>query len=432
MSASKAMYQKLAKLAVVRGVNVQPNQPLVITASVRDYEFVRMVAKEAYAVGAREVIINWTDTELAKLNYTYQSEETLADIPDWKYDCVKREHDLGACYLRISSDMPGALKDVDQSKVRAYRMAYSKKMKDLRKYTMNNEGQWCVIGIPSVEWAKVVFPNLSEEEAFEKLEDAIFMTSRVTEDSDPLENWRIHDGNLVEHARKLTELNFKQLHFTSELGTDLTVELVDNHVWIGGGDMTPKKVYFDPNIPTEECFTMPKKTGVNGIVYASKPLSYSGKVIDGFWFRFENGKVVDFGAKQEEETLKSLLDFDEGSRYLGEVALVPYDSPISNSNILFFNTLFDENAACHLALGMPYPENVKGGAHMSEEELKAAGANESSQHEDFMFGTKEMNIDGIQQDGTVVPVFRNGNFVIQIRKPSMMVVFVYNKVSNFV
>jgi len=412
MSASKAMYQKLAKLAVVRGVNVQPNQPLVITASVRDYEFVRMVAKEAYAVGAREVIINWTDTELAKLNYTYQSEETLADIPDWKYDCVKREHDLGACYLRINSDMPGALKDVDQSKVRTYQMAYSKKMKDLRKYTMNNEGQWCVIGIPSVEWAKVVFPNLSEEEAFEKLEDAIFMTSRVTEDSDPLENWRIHDGNLVEHARKLTELNFKQLHFTSELGTDLTVELVDNHVWIGGGDMTPKKVYFDPNIPTEECFTMPKKTGVNGIVYASKPLSYSGKVIDGFWFRFENGKVVDFGAKQEEETLKSLLDFDEGSRYLGEVALVPYDSPISNSNILFFNTLFDENAACHLALGMPYPENVKGGARMSEEELKAAGANESSQHEDFMFGTKEMNIDGIQQDGTVVPVFRNGNFVI--------------------
>ena len=325
---------------------------------------------------------------------------------------VKREHDLGACYLRIHSDMPGALKDVDQSKVRAYQMAYSKKMKDLRKYTMNNEGQWCVIGIPSVEWAKVVFPHLSEEEAFEKLEDAIFMTSRVTEDSDPLENWRIHDGNLVEHARKLTELNFKQLHFTSELGTDLTVELVDNHVWIGGGDKTPKGVYFDPNIPTEECFTMPKKTGVNGIVYASKPLSYSGKVIDGFWFRFENGKVVDFGAKQEEETLKSLLDFDEGSRYLGEVALVPYDSPISNSNILFFNTLFDENAACHLALGMPYPENVKGGAHMSEEELKAAGANESSQHEDFMFGTKEMNIDGIQQDGTVVPVFRNGNFVI--------------------
>ena len=238
------------------------------------------------------------------------------------------------------------------------------------------------------------------------------MTSRVTEDSDPLENWRIHDANLVEHARKLTELNFNQLHFTSELGTDLTVELVDNHVWIGGGDKTPKGVYFDPNIPTEECFTMPKKTGVNGIVYASKPLSYSGKVIDGFWFRFENGKVVDFGAKQEEETLKSLLDFDEGSRYLGEVALVPYDSPISNSNILFFNTLFDENAACHLALGMPYPENVKGGANMSEEELKAAGANESSQHEDFMFGTKEMNIDGIQQDGTVVPVFRNGNFVI--------------------
>ncbi len=412
MSASKEMYQKLAKLAVVRGLNVQQNQPVVIKAAVRDYEFVRMVSKEAYLAGAKKVIINWNDDELSRLDYTYQSEETLSDIADWQYDRLKKQHDDGACYLSILSEAPGGLQGVDHNKIVASQMAVSKKMGSLQKYLMNNEGQWCVIGIPSQEWANAVFPSLSDEEAFEKLEDAIFMTSRVSEDTDPLENWRIHDAELVEHARKLTNFNFDKLHFTSELGTDLTVELVKNHIWVGGGDATPKGVYFDPNIPTEECFTMPKRDGVNGIVYASKPLSYAGKVIDGFWFKFENGKVVDFGAKQEEETLRSLLDFDEGSRHLGEVALVPYDSPISKSNILFFSTLFDENAACHLALGRPYPENVKNGVNMSDEELKAAGANNSHQHEDFMFGTKEMNVDGIQFDGTIIPIFRNGNFVI--------------------
>ena len=250
-------------------------------------------------------------------------------------------------------------------------------------YTMNNEGQWCILGVPSVEWARVVFPDLSDEEAFEKLGDAIFAVTRVSEDNDPIAEWEAHDKELMEHARKLNEYNFKELHFTSASGTDLTVGLVKDHIWAGG------------------C----------GKIVASKPLSYNGKVIEDFWFRFENGKVVDFDARKEKEALKQLLEFDEGSAYLGEVALVPYDSPVSRSGILFFDTLYDENAACHLALGRPYPENIKGGEQMSKEELLAHGANDSLQHEDFMFGTADMDIDGIKEDGSVIPIFRKGNFV---------------------
>ncbi|MEE3424352.1 MAG: aminopeptidase, partial [Erysipelotrichaceae bacterium] len=324
---------------------------------------------------------------------------------------TKWEQDSKACYLSVASDMPGALKDVDSDKLNAYQQAYYGKMADLMAYTMNNEGQWCILGVPSVEWARVVFPDLSDEEAFEKLGDAIFAVTRVSEDNDPIAEWEAHDKELMEHARKLNEYNFKELHFTSASGTDLTVGLVKDHIWAGGCGKTPEGIYFDPNMPTEEVFCMPLKTGTNGKVVASKPLSYNGKVIEDFWFRFENGKVVDFDAKKEKEALKQLLEFDEGSAYLGEVALVPYDSPVSRSGILFFDTLYDENAACHLALGRPYPENIKGGEQMSKEELLAHGANDSLQHEDFMFGTADMDIDGIKEDGSVIPIFRKGNFV---------------------
>ncbi|MBQ2658955.1 MAG: aminopeptidase [Erysipelotrichaceae bacterium] len=408
---TEKMYDKLAELVVKKGVNVQKDQPVVINASVRDADFVKKVVKNAYEAGAKFVSVEWRDSDITKMGYQYQSNETLSEIPQWMYDKTKYMQDKGACYISITSDKPGSMADVDGEKMKIANAAYYAKMGDLMTYLMNNEGQWCVFGIPSMEWAKVVFPDLSDEEAFEKLGDAIFAVTRVTEDNDPIEEWAKHDQEMLEHARKLNEYDFRELHFTSELGTDLTVGLVDGHIWVGGGSTTPKGVFFDPNMPTEECFCMPLKTGVNGIVYASKPLSYNGKVIEDFWFRFENGKVIDFDAKKEKETLKQLLEFDEGSSYLGEVALVPYDSPISKSGILFFNTLYDENAACHLALGRPYPENIKGGEQMSKEELAEHGANDSMQHEDFMFGTKEMDIDGIQKDGTVVPVFRKGNFV---------------------
>ncbi len=409
---SEKMYDKLAELAIKKGVNLQKGQPLVIRANVRDIAFVRKVVKAAYENGAKSVSIDWRDEELSRMNYSYQSLETLSDIPQWIYDKTKLQHDQKTCYLSIDSDKPGALKGVDSNKLNAYQQAYYRKMDDLMAYTMNNEGQWCILGVPSVEWAKVVFPDLDDKEAYEKLGDAIFAVTRVSEDNDPIGEWERHDKELIEHARKLNDLDLKALHFTSELGTDLTVELVEDHIWVGGGCTTPEGVFFDPNMPTEECFCMPLKTGVNGVVYASRPLSYNGKVIEDFWFRFKDGKVVEYDAKKEKDSLKRLLEFDEGSSYLGEVALVPYDSPVSKSGILFFNTLYDENAACHLALGRPYPENIKGGEEMSKEELKAHGANDSLQHEDFMFGTKEMNIDGIGKDGKITPVFREGNFVL--------------------
>jgi aminopeptidase len=405
------MYQKMARLAVRRGVNVQKGQPLVITASVRDHAFVERCVKEGYEAGASYVDVEWMDQKIRKLDYQYQSLKTLENIPQDVYDEIKRKQQDGACYLHILSEDPNGMKDVDPGKISAYRMAYSRKIKDLRKYTMNNEGQWSIIGLPSEEWAHTVFPQLPMEEAYEKLGDAIFMTSRVSEDTDPLENWQKHDAELIRHAEQLNAYDFQQLHFTSELGTDLTIQLVKDHIWMGGGDTTPKGVYFDPNIPTEEVFGMPHKDGVNGTVYASKPLSYGGKVIRNFWFTFRDGRVIDYGAEENKETLTKLFSFDEGSRHLGEVALVPYDSPISQSNILFFNTLYDENAACHLALGACYPENMKNGVTMPEEELHRKGANDSVQHVDFMFGTKEMNVDGLRQDGKWIPVFRHGNFV---------------------
>ena len=407
---TEKMYDKLAELVVKKGANVQKDQPVVIRANVQDAAFVKKVVKRAYEAGARYVSVEWHDDDLTKMSYQYESVEVLSEIPQWRYDKTKYQHDGGACYITILSEKPGVMADVDSEKIKAANMAYYTKMADLIPYTMNNIGQWSVIGVPSVEWAKVVFPDLSEEEAFEKLGDALFAVTRVTEDNDPVADWDLHDKELIAHAEKLNAYKFKKLHFTGENGTDLEVELMDGHIWIGGGCMTPGGVYFDPNMPTEGCFTMPKKTGVNGVVYSAKPLDYEGKVIDGFWLRFENGKVVDFGAKERQDALAQLLSFDEGSSYLGEVALVPYDSPISQSGILFFNTLYDENAACHLAFGRPYPENLEGGEEMSKEELIARGANDSMQHLDFMIGTRGMNIDGVQADGTVVPVFRNGNW----------------------
>ena len=408
---SEKMYDKLAELVVKKGVNVQKDQPVIIKASVQDAAFAKKVAKCAYEAVARYVSVQWHDTDLSRMAYLYEADEVLAEVPQWQYDRMKYQQDGGACYINITSDEPGAMADIDSGKLRIANQAYFAKMADLVPYTMNNVGQWTVIGVPSVAWARAVFPDLDEEEAFEKLGDAIFSVTRVTQDNDPIAEWEQHDRELLEHADRLNGFNFKKLHFTSELGTDLDVELVRGHIWVGGGCTTPKGVFFDPNMPTEECFCMPVKTGTNGIVYASKPLDYNGKLIENFWLRFEDGRVIDFDAEKGKEALSQMISFDEGASYLGEVALVPYDSPVSHSGVLFLHTLYDENAACHLALGRPYPENLEGGVDMSKEELAAHGANDSMLHEDFMIGTREMSIDGIREDGTAVPVFRHGNFV---------------------
>lgn len=409
---SKNVLEKYARLAVVMGANVQPGQLLVIQAPVTDYEFVRMCVKAAYEAGAGEVSVNWSDEQNSLMSYQYCSLETLTEVPQWSYDKRAWAQEKGCCFLYVDSQTPGLLKDIDPQKVQAVQLASSQKFRPLMQYTMSNEGQWCIVALPSLGWAKKVFPDKPDGEAVDALMDAILMSVRVSEDNDPIAEWEKHNEEILHHSALLNQYRFKALHFTNELGTDLTVELVKNHVWAGGCEKSTKGVLFNPNMPTEENFCMPLKTGVNGKVFASMPLSYQGKLIENFWLEFKDGKVVNFGAEKEEETLKNLIEFDEGSCYLGEVALISYDSPIRETGILFYNTLFDENASCHLALGEAYPMNVEGGTEMSKEELAAAGANDSMTHVDFMFGSREMHIEGIREDGSTVTVFDHGNFVI--------------------
>ena len=407
---SEKVLRKYAELAVKMGSNVQKGQMLVISSDVRNHEFVNLCVEEAYKAGAGSVIVDWSSEHDTKWKYEYMSKEDLCEIPQWAYDKREYVQKKGCCFLSISSATPGLLKDIDSEKILASQMAASKVFKPLQSYTMANEGQWCVIAVPSEGWAKKVFPDMDVKDAVKALWDAILMSVRVSEDNDPVAEWEKHNAEILGHSKALNDYNFKALHFTNELGTDLTLELVENHIWAGGCEEAGNGAIFNPNMPTEENFCMPYKYGVNGKVVATKPLNYQGKLIDGFWMIFKDGKAVEFGAEKEEEALKNLIEFDEGSAYLGEVALISYDSPINNTGILFYNTLFDENASCHLAVGRAYPMNVAGGTQMSEEELSAAGANNSMTHVDFMFGSRDMHIDGIRKDGTVVPVFRNGNF----------------------
>ena len=404
--------RKYAQLAVKMGVNVQKGQLLVIKADVRDHEFVNLCVEEAYKAGAGEVSVDWSSEHTTKWSYEYMTKEDLSEIPQWQYDKREYVQNKGCCFLHIESSTPGLLKDIDSEKVLARQMAASKKFMPLQSYTMNNDGQWSIIALASEGWAKKVFPDMDKEAGMKALWDAILMSVRVNEENDPVADWEKHNENVLKYSKQLNDYNLKALHFTNSLGTDLTVELVENHIWAGGCEKAANGAIFNPNMPTEEIFCMPYKYGVNGKVVATKPLSYQGKLIDGFSMTFKDGKVVEYDAEKELEALKSLIEYDEGSCYLGELALLSYDSPIINTGILFYNTLFDENASCHLALGRAYPMNVAGGTEMNEEELAKAGANHSMTHVDFMFGSEDMHIDGIKKDGTLIPIFRNGNFVL--------------------
>lgn len=404
--------ERYAKLTVKQGANVQKNQIVIINSSLESAPFTRLLVKEAYEAGARQVIVKWSDDDITKMHYENMSLEDLCDIPAYKVEEALDPLRKGACLISVSSPHPGLLKDVDSRKIAAAQMAGSKAMAETRQYTMANMVQWCIVAASNPIWAKKVFPTLSEEQATAKLWDAIYDSVHVGANNDPIESWKKHTDELIEHIDKMNDYNFSELHFKNALGTDLHVGLVKNHIWAGGCEKTQGGIEFNPNMPTEEIFCMPDKYRVNGVVYSSKPLNYAGKIVDQFWLEFKDGKVVNYHAEKEQDSLKELIEFDEGSSYIGEVALVPFHSPISNSNILFHNTLFDENASCHLALGRAYPMNVKGGTEMSEEELAKTGANISLTHVDFMFGTHDMTIKGIKEDGSEVDVFINGDFVI--------------------
>lgn len=403
------MLNEYAKLCVKVGINIQSGQPLVINSPIEGAYFVRLVAKNAYELGASEVHVNWNDEVLTKLKFENAPMEIFENFPKWYADGLEDYAKKGAGFLSISAQDPELLKEIDPKKIAANNKSSSIALKEWRKYTMNDINPWCVISIPTKSWAKRVFPDVTEEEAVEKLWAAIFNATRMDLE-DPIKAWEDHMDNLKDKVDFLNDKEFKTLHYTSSNGTDLVVELPEGHIWAGGGAIDSKNTYFAPNMPTEEVFTMPLKTGVNGIVYSTKPLNYAGNTIDEFKLTFKDGKVVDFDAKVGKETLSMLLDIDEGAKHLGEVALVPYDSPISNSNIIFINTLFDENASCHFAFGKAYPTNIVGGEKMTDEELEAHGVNNSLTHVDFMIGSKDMNILGETKDGEKIQVFENGNW----------------------
>ena len=401
--------QEYARLLVRVGLNVQRGQTLVISSPVECAYFARLCATEAYAVGCKEVVMNWHDDALGRMKYLYADDAVFDDVPLWRRHFFNDYAQEGAAYLAISASDPENLKGVDGSRIIRAQQASGKALKEFDRLQMCSGFPWCIASIPIPSWAKTVFPEDGEERAMERLWDAIFRAVRISGDGKAVEKWQAHLKTLHARMEKLNALKFKSLHYTNALGTDLTVELPEGHIWEAGNDVTLSGQEYIANIPTEELFTSPLKTGVNGVVYASLPLVHDGNIIDGFHFVVKDGKIVEARARQGEETLQAAIAVDEGASYFGEVALVPYDSPISNQKILFYNTLFDENAACHIAFGEAYP-CLEGGQKMTKEELKARGLNDSITHVDFMVGTPDLRIVGTTHDGREIPVFENGNF----------------------
>lgn len=408
----KEILKEFAELAVKIGVNVQKGQPLLINTPVQAYELAKECAKVAYKKGASRVIINYTDEDVTRLGFENMDKKELCEIPNWQVDRQQWIIDKKCCMLHIISDDPDLLNGIDPKKIKEASVARMKKMQKFQYYSMNNIGQWSIVAYPNIAWAHKVFPKIKDDDkAMEKLWKAILSTSRV-EPGKTVSNWKKHNAEIKKHSAKLNKYNFKSLHFKNSLGTDLTVGLIKDHIWEGGSDKSRGafKCEFNPNIPTEEVFTMPDRYHIDGKVYSTKPLSYNGNIIPKFNLTFKNGNVVAYDASKNKEVLKGLLETDKGSKSLGEVALISYDSPISNSNILFYETLFDENASCHLALGACYPTNVKNGTNMTRKELYKLGGNDSMNHVDFMFGSKDMSITGTTYDGKEIVVFKNGNF----------------------
>ena len=401
--------QEYARLLVRVGLNIQQGQTLVISSPVECAYFARLCAAEAYAAGCKEVVMNWHDDALGRMKYLYADDTVFDDVPLWRRHFFNDYAQEGAAYLAISASDPENLKGVDGSRIIRAQQASGKALKEFDRLQMCGGFPWCIASIPIPSWAKTVFPEDGEERAMERLWDAIFRAVRISGDGKAVEKWQAHLKTLHARMEKLNALKFKSLHYTNALGTDLTVELPEGHIWEAGNDVTLSGQEYIANIPTEELFTSPLKTGVNGVVYASLPLVHDGNIIDGFHFVVKDGKIVEARARQGEETLKAAISVDEGAGYFGEVALVPYDSPISNQKILFYNTLFDENAACHIAFGEAYP-CLEGGQQMTKDELKARGLNDSITHVDFMVGTPDLRIVGTTHDGREIPVFENGNF----------------------
>jgi len=405
------LLQKYADVIIHKGIQVAADDYLLINADIEQAPLVRLLANTAYKAGAKKVKVTWADDELTRIGYENQSIETLTDIPQYTIDESKDWIAKRAKRISLRSSNPNALNGINPSKISAAQRAASEALQEQRIATQANVVSWLVVAGAGQEWAKLVFPELATtEEKVDTLWNEIFKTTRVYE-ADPVKAWDEHEAKLNEKAHFLNEIQFDYLHYTGP-GTDLKLGLPKNHIWESAGSLNEKGEAFIANMPTEEVFTAPDANRAEGHITSSKPLSYGGTVIDGMTFYFENGQITDVKAEQGEETLRKLIEDNDGSRSLGEVALVPHQSPISQSGIIFYNTLFDENASNHLAIGQAYATSVQGGTKMSQDELKEAGLNRSNVHVDFMVGNAEMNIDGITADGKVIPVFRNGEWAI--------------------
>ncbi|MCG7336825.1 aminopeptidase [Sporosarcina sp. ACRSM] len=408
MSTFEQQIAHYADLAVQVGVNIQPNQYLYISASTETVEFVRLVTEKAYDAGARQVFVDWIDDVVTRLRYEKAPSDSFAEFPQWKVMEREQLAEKGAAFMSIISQSPDLLKGIDPSRIADFQKASGQALDKYRQYVQSDKISWTVIAAPSDAWAAKVFPELPVEERVPALWNAIFQSVRADQEN-PVQEWIEHDNRLHEKVDYLNQKRYRKLHYTAP-GTDLTIELPEGHLWCGAGSVNEKGHAFMANMPTEEVFTVPLKTGVDGVVSSTKPLSYGGNIIDHFKITFQGGRVIDVSAEQGEEVLQQLIDTDEGAKYLGEVALVPHTSPISQSGLLFYNTLFDENASNHLALGSAYAFCIEGGKKMSREELEQRGLNQSITHVDFMIGSAEMDIDGILDDGSTEPIFRNGNW----------------------
>lgn len=408
MSNFQDKLQKYADLAVKIGVNVQPGQTLIVVATVDSAELVRLIVKQAYEAGARFVKVNWSDDTVTRLRYEKAAAESFLDDPKWYAGEMLEYVENGAAVLHVISSDPDLLTGIDPERITNHQKTYGKAMSKYRELQMSDKFSWSIVAVPSKTWAAKVFPELPESEQIDALWEAIFKTVRIDQPG-PVAAWKAHIANLTQKSEYLNSKRYKKLHYKAP-GTDLTIELPEGHLWVAAESLNAQGNTFLANLPTEEVFTAPLKTGVNGTVSSTKPLSYNGNIIDEFQLTFKDGRIVDYSAKVGGATLKQLVELDEGSHYLGEVALVPHGSPISQSGILFYNTLFDENASNHLAIGNAYAFNLEGGKSMSREELNQHGLNASFAHEDFMVGSAEMDIYGVTADGTEEPVFAKGNW----------------------
>ena len=405
----KTYIKEYAKLLVRTGLALHKGQTVIVQANVDQEDFVALVSEECYKAGARKVIVRWSSQKVNRVAFKKESAKSLSEVLPFEIEEAKWKAEELPAFLWIDSDDPDGNKGIDAGKSAAVRSARYKVLGKYRE-AMENRYQWCIAGAPSPAWAKKVFPGEKKSAAMEKLWQAILLTSRA-EDGKGIERWAKHDEELKRRCAYLNSLRLKKLHYSSSNGTDLTVGLIPGVRFLGGGErIIGGDFEFQPNIPTEECFTSPKKGEAEGVVYSAKPLVYNGQVIRNFHLVFRQGKAVEAYAEEGEETLRSILSLDEGSAYLGECALVPFDSPINNTGLLFYNTLYDENACCHLALGQGFYELYPDFEKYSEEELKGFGINHSLSHVDFMIGSQDLRIVGTKESGEEVEIFKDGNW----------------------